>query len=163
MSTNNEDVKLPQRHTPVHWPVKGLNKRSILQFVTVCTKERRPLLAQSLMHERLRDTWSDSTHYLVGRYVIMPDHVHLFCSPASTPPEDLGRWIRFRKSAVARANPAANGKLWQRDYWDTQLRSSQSYAAKWDYVQHNPVRAGLVNSVDDWPYQGEIHPLIWHD
>lgn len=34
--------------------------------------------------------------------------------------------------------------LWQRDFWDTQLRCVESYSAKWDNVRHNPVRAGLV-------------------
>ncbi len=34
---------------------------------------------------------------------------------------------------------------------------------KWEYIRHNPVRAGLVNDPDDWPYQGEMHVLRWHD
>jgi len=40
--------------------------------------------------------------------------------------------------------------------FDHVLRSDESYGEKWDYVRHNPVRAGLVRECDDWPYQGEI-------
>ena len=36
------------------------------------------------------------------------------------------------------------------------LRSDESYSQKWNYVRENPVRAGLVKSAADWPYQGEI-------
>jgi hypothetical protein len=30
-------------------------------------------------------------------------------------------------------------------------------------VQHNPVRHGLVQDASDWPYQGEMEILDWHD
>ena len=53
--------------------------------------------------------------------------------------------------------------IWQREYWDRQLRRKESYAAKWDYVKNNPVRHGLVTKADDWPYHGELNALAWHD
>ena len=53
--------------------------------------------------------------------------------------------------------------IWQIDAWDTQLRTGDSYSAKWAYVRNNPVRHKLVSSAEDWPYQGEIHTLLWHE
>jgi hypothetical protein len=53
--------------------------------------------------------------------------------------------------------------IWQMDCWDTQLRAGQSYGAKWDYVRNNAVRHGLVARAEDWPYQGELNILPWHD
>jgi len=53
--------------------------------------------------------------------------------------------------------------LWQKNFWDTQLRQGNSYAAKWDYVRNNPVRHNLVTRVEDWLYQGELNVLRWHD
>jgi hypothetical protein len=50
---------------------------------------------------------------------------------------------------------------WQTDHWDTRLRSGESYDAKWEYVRNNPVRAGLVKTADEWPYQGELNVLPW--
>jgi hypothetical protein len=47
-------------------------------------------------------------------------------------------------------------KLWQPAFFDHILRSDESYGEKWNYVRENPVRAGLVKSSVDWPYQGEI-------
>ncbi|MCX7916496.1 MAG: hypothetical protein N3A53_09385, partial [Verrucomicrobiae bacterium] len=59
--------------------------------------------------------------------------------------------------------PSRPRELWQRDFWDTQLRRGESYSAKWEYVRYNPVRAGLVSDPADWPYQGELNILEWHD
>jgi REP element-mobilizing transposase RayT len=53
--------------------------------------------------------------------------------------------------------------IWQVDFWDTQLRKSENYGSKCEYVKNNPVRAGLVTNANEWPYQGEINVLQWHD
>jgi len=50
----------------------------------------------------------------------------------------------------------AKGRIWEEGFFDHVLRSNESYSQKWNYVRKNPVRAGLVKSVTDWPYQGEI-------
>jgi putative transposase len=95
----------------------------------------------------------------VGRYVIMPDHVHLFVRG----PDDskLGRWMGTLKQFLAKA--VARKKrpkpLWQRQFFDHVLRSDESYGQKWNYVRDNPVRAGLVAKAEDWPYAGEIIPI----
>ena len=159
----DDALEFPQRGHPAHLPAFTPTNRAVIQFVTVCTKDRRPCLNTSDMHDILRRVWTDDTHYRVGRYLLMPDHVHLFCSPSVWPPPPLGTWMRYWKSTAARQNPNPEGKLWQREYWDTQLRYHDSYAAKWNYILNNPVRAGLVTDSADWPYQGEIHRLRWHD
>jgi putative transposase len=42
------------------------------------------------------------------------------------------------------------------------MRKSESYSEKSNYARENPVRAGLVNHSDDWPYQGELNVLEWY-
>lgn len=131
-------------------------------MLTVCTKNRSPILTNGPYHHLLVAAWSDATHWLVGRYVIMPDHIHLFCAPGVMPPRPLGNWVRFWKASICKTIKAAEGTLWQTDFWDTQLRQHESYATKWEYVRNNPVRAGLVAHPDDWPHQGELNILRWH-
>jgi len=63
---------------------------------------------------------------------------------------------RFEKLARAHEQP-----IWQRDFWDTQLRRSENYDSKWQYVVDNPVRAGLARKADKWPFQGELSFLPW--
>ena len=130
----------------------------VLVFLTVCTQGRTPWLACPEVHQHLRLAWEQARSWQVGRYVVMPDHVHLFAAPL----EDRGleQWVRYWKALVSKAhrNPAWR---WQTDHWDRRLRVKESYAQKWDYVVQNPVRHGLVTSPEQWPYQGEVHPLRW--
>ena len=153
----------PERHRPVHPPLMESPNRSVIVFLTICTKDRQKLLATPAMHDVLRDAWCLADHWLAGRYVLMPDHVHLFCAPGILPAKPLTNWVRHWKAAVCKAAVATAGTFWQRDYWDTQLCQRESYAAKWEYVRQNPVRAGLVSRPDDWPHQGEMNILRWHE
>jgi putative transposase len=94
--------------------------------------------------------------------MIMPDHIHLFCAPGEFPPIPLAPWVKFWKSQAARFWPEkGDAPVWQRDFWDTQLRRGDNYTEKWHYVVSNAVRAGLVQRAEDWPYQGELNVLRW--
>ena len=51
-------------------------------FITTCTFKRRPILASNEVARILADEWRDAHDrhgWVMGRYVIMPDHVHFFC------------------------------------------------------------------------------------
>ena len=83
----------------------------------------------------------------------MPDHVHLFVRGN----QDflLTQWIRLLKRNLATGIPARLPH-WQKGFFDHLIRHSESYSEKWEYVCQNPVRAGLVRHVSDWPWQGEL-------
>ena len=151
-----------ERKRPIHLPPLGFAGDSVIVFVTICSKGRSPVLANDTLHQTLKDAWADGTRWLVGRYVILPDHIHLFCSPSRDCSTPLERWVGFWKNNVARKiKPQINTLLWQREFWDRQLRSGENYNQKWDYVRNNPVRHGYCAKAEDWPYQGEIHDLRW--
>ena len=153
-----------QRKRPAHFPPLEYSNRSVIIFLTVCTHNRRPILANPTVYEHLRQAWEAADEWSVGRYVLMPDHIHMFCSPASWPMRSLASWLRFWKSRAAAAWPCAiEPPVWQRDAWDTQLRAGDSYGEKWEYVRQNPVRAGLTQAPEDWPFQGELNILRWHN
>ncbi|MBI2513769.1 MAG: transposase [Opitutae bacterium] len=155
---------LPQRKHPAHFATHGGGNRSVIVFLTICVHRRRTLLANDVAHRLLFAAWSKDDRWRVGRYVVMPDHVHLFCSPGVWPPTSLDDWIEYWKNLATRAWPRAEQKpIWQKGHWDTQLRTGDSYAAKWEYVRNNPVRHGLVVPAEDWPFAGEVHELRWHD
>src|SRR5262249_6933249 len=107
--------------------------------------------------------------WIVGRYVIMPDHVHFFCSP-ETSSKSLSDfvgcwkgWTSRRAGKVLRPRSATSAtrspRFWQSAFFDHVLRSNESYDQEWNYVFDNPVRAGLVSSATDWKYAGEIETL----
>ena len=114
-----------------------------------------------MAHDAVVTALLQATTWLVGRYVMMPNHIHLFCAPNGLDAPGLERWMRFWKSLVSRALNKGSGELWQRHHWDRQLRRGDNYDEKWDYVRNNPVRHGYVTKVDDRPYQGELNELRW--
>jgi REP element-mobilizing transposase RayT len=127
-------------------------------FVTFCTYRRRNILAIDSIHAAFREFAIRAyvEHYVaVGRYVIMPDHVHLFvCGPYEF---GLGRWVGMLKQYLAKqVGRIVAPPVWQRGFFDHLLRSDESYEQKWNYVRENPIRAGLAKSADDWRYAGEI-------
>lgn len=132
---------------------------SPLYFVTFCTHQRKPCLATDAFHAafiRFGQRAERDFNVAVGRYVIMPDHVHLFvCGDADF---ILGRWVGALKQTLAKAVhlSRSSGQIWQEGFFDHVLRNDESYSQKWNYVYENPVRAGLVSRAEDWPYQGEI-------
>jgi REP-associated tyrosine transposase len=140
----------------IDWPI---------YFITTCTFNRRALLASKEVARILVDEWrlAHGRHgWAVGRYVVMPDHVHFFCSAeldAKTLPTFMQAWKQWTSKRIARELRLL-GTVWQEEFFDHVLRSSESYSQKWDYVRQNPVRAGLVKTSDEWPWQGEIESLM---
>ncbi len=88
----------------------------------------------------------------------MPDHVHLFSTPASRSSVPLSGWVHYWKSELTKSCEMARG-IWQPGCWDSRLRTNESYESKWEYVRNNPVRAGLCENADDWLFQGELYVL----
>jgi putative transposase len=127
--------------------------------VTFCTHHRRQYLANEKIHVAFVSLAKRAEHEFnvaVDRYVIMPEHVHLFVRGG--PNFVLGGWVGVLKRALAKGGElsAARRQIWQEGSLDHVLRSDESYAEKWNYVRQNPVRAGLVARAEEWPYQGGI-------
>jgi putative transposase len=92
----------------------------------------------------------------------MPDHVHFFAR-SEIEARPMAKWMQMWKGVSARRIATAlrvSPPIWQADHFDRYLRSSDSYSEKWDYVEQNAVRAGLVGRPEDWPYRGVIHDLM---
>ncbi len=152
----------PSRNRPAHLPVKELSNRSNIVFVTICSKNRKSIFACEDVHSLMSESWQTAGHWLVGKYVIMPDHVHFFCAPGIVEYPSLKQWVKFWKTLVSRKWPRLEEQpVWQDNFWDTQLRCGDNYSAKWEYVRNNPVRTGLVDKPADWPFAGELNTLRW--
>jgi len=133
-------------------------------FITACVENRERVLAHPSIADIVVEAWqyAEALHgWLIGRYVIMPDHVHVFAGPARESAKDLSGFMQsWKRSTAIRIRKALLGGFsWQREFFDHLMRSDESYAQKWEYVRLNPVRAGLVGDPAEWPYQGEISSL----
>ena len=93
----------------------------------------------------------------------MPDHGHFFARRA-TIAQPMAKWMQMWKSVSSRQFAAALDiapPIWQPDYFDRYLRSRENYGQKWNYVEQNALRAGLIKEGGEWPYRGTIFDLMW--
>jgi len=134
-----------------------------LYFVTFCTYGRQPLLAFDFVHHEFRKAAEcvSAADNAVGRYVIMPDHIHVFLRIGTC--GRLGLAVKCLREAITKRlhydQPGL--RIWQPGFFDHMMRSGESYAEKWLYVCNNPVRARLCANADQWPCQGEIVVIRW--
>lgn len=149
---------LPKRKQPAHGVLISRALPTIV-FLTVCAKDRRAWIANPEVHSQLVKIWHVADAWKVGYYLLMPDHLHLFCAPYKLE-FTLKNWVIYWKRKFSCLKLKETGR-WQSDYWDTRLRHGENYSNKWEYVRQNPVRKGLVSRSDDWPYQGILNELRW--
>ena len=151
-----------ERHHPARMPTVERHNEPIIIFLTVCSKDRKDIFSFPDSVAVIVNAWQNAKSWRVGRYVIMPNHIHLFCTPGTFPAESLQQWVRYWKNLASRNWPRPNEQpIWQRDFWDTQLRRHENYDLKWEYVINNPVRARLVEESRAWLFQGELNFLPW--
>ncbi len=128
-------------------------------FLTVNTEGRERWLAQASVQKCLHALWlRRATAWLVSDYLLMPDHLHLFCAPHDLK-FTIERWIAFWKDQFAKTHLDVG--TFQRGGFHHRLRDGENYAEKWLYVRNNPVRAGLVERAEEWPYFGRVHEIRW--
>ena len=136
---------------------------SAVYFLTVCTNKRRPILGTPDSANILLREWRAARNrhgWLVGRYVVMPDHVHFFCAEQAegekrTLSQFMNKWKEWTAKGIAAAMTLSQ-PVWQRGFFDHLMRSDESYGEKWAYVRENPVRAGLAPTWAEWPWQGFV-------
>ncbi len=109
-----------------------------------------PRVAEILQESFL---YHDGKRYRLHAWVIMPNHFHLLVTLLED--WDLGAVIKNIKSVSAhRANQllSRTGKFWATEYFDRYIRDSDHYQRVVNYVEQNPVKAGLCQSATDWRF-----------
>jgi putative transposase len=130
-------------------------------WLTVCTDGRQGWLTQAVVKEILETIWSqEATAWLVGDYLLMPDHVHCFCAPRD-PGVTIEQWLGFWKSLCSKSIRHPDWR-WQAGGFHHRIRSGSEFTEKWNYMMENPLRKNLVGRIEDsWPWQGRVHDVRW--
>jgi putative transposase len=126
-------------------------------FLTICTEQRlrvfddldfgRWAIDQLLKQAQLRK-------FEVSAYCLMPDHVHLLVRGQSDH-ADLRSFILSWNTRTAFEWRRRNGsQLWQKGYFDRVLRDGDDFFSIARYVLSNPIEAGLVTKITDYPLCG---------
>jgi putative DNA methylase len=107
-------------------------------------------VAQVVQHALL---FHDEVKYRLSAWVIMPNHVHLLCTPLSG--NSLAEIMHSIKSFTSsEANKMLNrkGRFWQKEYFDRYIRNARQFARTVTYIENNPVKANLCDKPEDWPF-----------
>ena len=90
--------------------------------------------------------------YTLWSYVVMANHLHVFLKPTSQPA--IGSITKYLKGYTAReANRLLNRTgqpFWQDESFDHWARDRAEFFRIVDYIENNPVKAGLVENPEDW-------------
>jgi REP element-mobilizing transposase RayT len=97
----------------------------------------------------------DGERYEMLNWCIMPNHVHTLFNPL--PGYDLAGIVHSWKSYTAKKINSAlqrQGQFWMPDYFDRYIRDQAHFDRAMKYVDNNPVKAGLCEKPEDWPWCG---------
>ena len=90
----------------------------------------------------------------IKHYSLMPNHVH-FIAQVHPTSADMHTVLSQWKGATSHtANQILNrsGAFWQRDWFDRVIRSQEAFERVKEYIQQNPVKAGLCQEWQAYPY-----------
>jgi REP element-mobilizing transposase RayT len=102
------------------------------------------------------------TQYLLDEWVVMPNHVHLILWPM--PNHTLSDILRSRKRHTARQANLLLGRMgrtfWQHESYDHWIRNDEEKARIRRYIRHNPVKAGLCQSPEEWRWSSAYQSAL---
>ncbi len=132
-------------------------------FLTSCTLDRRKAFTtQDFCDECERELFACSQEFgfTCIAYCFMPDHTHILAE-ATREDSSLSKYLAMWKQRTGfEWRKKSEWRLWQKGYWERVLRTEDDMLGIARYIVDNPVRAGLVLGVKDYPFSGsEKHTL----
>ena len=111
---------------------------------------KRPEIANIIVGAIYRGV--ELAHYDLDAYCVMANHVHVLIEPKIDP----GVLMKQLKGVTARAANRALGltgsSFWQKESYDHWVRDAAEFERIRKYIEMNPVKAGLVQSVERFPW-----------
>ena len=125
-----------------------------IYLITAVVHQRQPFfvdwrlgrLVVKQLREAQEEGWAD---FLT--WVVMPDHVHCLLQLRDRTLAEVMCRIKARSSRAVNLALRRQGRLWQKGYHDRAVRKEEDLKDLARYVILNPVRAGLVTRVHDYP------------
>ncbi|MNF05791.1 Transposase IS200 like protein [compost metagenome] len=86
----------------------------------------------------------------------MPDHLHWMVQLQDGSLEPLMQRFKSRSAKCVNVHRGSHGQVWQRGYHDRAVRAEEDIRDLARYVVANPLRAGLVQRLADYPHWDAI-------
>jgi len=138
-------------------------------FFTVVTHQRRAFLTGELARYCLREIWQkvrNTRPFDVIALCLLPNHLHCIWKLPEGDNDYSTRWSLIKKgftrsylTAGGTESPQSKSRrqkrrrgIWQRRFWEHQLRDEHDLQMHVDYIHFNPVKHGLTERPDQWPW-----------
>ncbi|NEO19284.1 transposase [Moorena sp. SIO4A5] len=136
-------------------------------FFTVVTHNRRKILCELENVDLLRNAFRairQQHHFKIDAIVVLPDHLHSVWTLPENDADFSTRWRLIKSYFSRQCNPQYEGNsstsrqhkgekaVWQRRFWEHQIRDERDFINHLEYIHYNPVHHGLVTSPKDWQY-----------
>ena len=154
-------------------------------FFTVVTYRRQKFLTLPENRDALRSAIAAAKQYcafVIEAWVLLPDHMHCIWTLPENDSDFSKRWglikAKFSKQKQARLHNEKwmnqskhkhrESTIWQRRFWEHQIRNDYDFEKHMDYIHFNPVKHGYADRVCDWPYstfhryvRSGVYPIAW--
>ena len=131
------------------------------------TYQRQPILCLPKSVEAMQWVFTDVASKLpfqTDAWVILPDHMHTVWTLPEGDSDYSTRWAMLKKNLTKHLRSLVNvdvsstmsrvhhrdGTVWQRRFWEHQIRDEPDYRTHLDYIHFNPVKHGLTRTPKDW-------------
>lgn len=138
-------------------------------FFTVVAHRRRPIFCNPAIRACLANAIRfvrQTRPFIVDGWILLPDHMHCIWT---LPEHDIDysiRWSIIKRYVSSRGAHALHdtalstpsrqkrreSTIWQRRFWEHQIRDENDFERHMDYIHFNPVKHGFVHQVVDWPH-----------
>lgn len=124
----------------------------------LCNDENVILIKEAFKHILKQHTFNDDA------FVMLPDHIHCIWTLPEGDSNFSLRWQLIKRYFTKRCDDKYKGlktssmrqkaehAVWQRRFWEHQIRDERDFAAHVDYIHYNPVKHGYVKAPKDWPH-----------
>ncbi len=154
-------------------------------FFTVVTFNRQPILCDEPVRKALRQAIQCTRKklpFIIDGWCLLPDHLHCIWTLPHNDADFGARWGMIKRYVSKHCGsdpqykqvlPSSKQKrgesaLWQRRFWEHQIRDENDYEQHMAYIHFNPVKHGYAQAAVDWPYstfhrylQQGIYPRDW--
>lgn len=136
-------------------------------FFTVVTFKREKILTKTENVQLLRESFKPVMRnhpFKIDAFVLLPDHLHCIWTNPENDSDYSTRWRLIKSNFTRRCEDKISHKpfesrkrkkeqaVWQRRFWEHQIRNSPDFIRHVEYIHYNPVKHGYVRSPKDWPY-----------
>ena len=133
-------------------------------FLTLCSWKGKNVFYDPKLAKEIVNCLEDCSRqfgYKVYSYCLMPNHLHLLTS-VSEGARSVSQYVQAFKSLSTRLfwRSFGKGKLWQRGFYDHIIRKEESLVEITKYILANPVRKGLSDTTDEYPYLGMLDEIM---